>query len=408
MPYSELIKNYDNIREYMREFYVYGFKSRDEYTNKSARSYDDSRRRIESWLLESMSFRNTSDGKTVFISMDSRQEGPNPLFKSWKAKSFTDGDITLHFILFDILEEASELTLKQITDSIDRYSEGFCEARVYDESTVRKKLREYEQEGLIVSRREGRTVYYKMCPKTPLPSKDLLRFFSEVMPCGVIGSFIEDKLDPSDPLFRFKHHYITGTMDSEVMLTIFTAMRENGILTVTTESRRGGTNTSELIPLKVKISSQGARQHLLAFSLKRARMISCRIDHITKISITGQTDLLPGARKKLQSMEKNIWGVTVGDHIEHVEFDVRYGRFEEHIPARLQREKRCGKVTVIEDGLARFEADVYDCSELIPWIRTFIGRIVRISFSNKRTEQQFRDDLTAMYSLYEGGPDAVQ
>ncbi len=34
----------------MREFYVYGFKSRTEYDAKSARSYDDERRRLESWL----------------------------------------------------------------------------------------------------------------------------------------------------------------------------------------------------------------------------------------------------------------------------------------------------------------------------------------------------------------------
>ena len=30
MAYSELIKNFARIRDYMREFYVYGFKSREE------------------------------------------------------------------------------------------------------------------------------------------------------------------------------------------------------------------------------------------------------------------------------------------------------------------------------------------------------------------------------------------
>ena len=50
MAYSELVKNFNNIRDYMREFYVYGFKSRDEFTKKSARSYDDERRRVASWL----------------------------------------------------------------------------------------------------------------------------------------------------------------------------------------------------------------------------------------------------------------------------------------------------------------------------------------------------------------------
>lgn len=48
MAYSELIKSFERIRNYMREFYVYGFKSREEYSIKSARSYDNERRRIES------------------------------------------------------------------------------------------------------------------------------------------------------------------------------------------------------------------------------------------------------------------------------------------------------------------------------------------------------------------------
>ena len=41
--YSELIKNFEKIRSYMREFYVYGLKSREEYNKKSSRSYDDER-----------------------------------------------------------------------------------------------------------------------------------------------------------------------------------------------------------------------------------------------------------------------------------------------------------------------------------------------------------------------------
>ena len=71
MAYSELIKNFNRIRDYMREFYVYGFKNRDEYTQKSARSYDDERRRLESWLGDYMQFRQTPKGKNVFISVDS-------------------------------------------------------------------------------------------------------------------------------------------------------------------------------------------------------------------------------------------------------------------------------------------------------------------------------------------------
>ena len=38
MAYSELIKSFGRIRVYLRSFYVYGFRHRDEFTEKSARS----------------------------------------------------------------------------------------------------------------------------------------------------------------------------------------------------------------------------------------------------------------------------------------------------------------------------------------------------------------------------------
>ena len=98
--YNELVKNFERVRAYMREFYVYGFKSRDGYDKKSSRSYDDERRRMESWLGDHMSFIRTPEGKNVFISIDSRTSRHNPFYKAWKSKSFTDGDITLHLISF--------------------------------------------------------------------------------------------------------------------------------------------------------------------------------------------------------------------------------------------------------------------------------------------------------------------
>ena len=50
-----------------------------------------------------MQFRQTPEGKNVFISIDSRLSNHNPLYKAWKTKSFTDGDITLHYILFCLI-----------------------------------------------------------------------------------------------------------------------------------------------------------------------------------------------------------------------------------------------------------------------------------------------------------------
>ena len=51
-------------------------------------------------------------------------------------------------------------------------------------------------------------------------------------------------------------------------------------------------------------------------------------------------------------------------------FTVYYDDNEQHIPQRLEREKRCGTVEQVSEDVWRFSADVYDASEMLPWIRT--------------------------------------
>ena len=196
MPYTELIKNFERIRDYMRDFYVYGFKSRTEYDRKSGRSYDNERRRMESWLGDYMSFRQTESGKNVFLAIDSRTSAHNPLYQAWKAKSFTDGDITLHFILFDILyDPAVCMSLREIQERIDRdYLASFDAPMSFDESTLRKKLGEYVSLGLLTAERQGRNVLYRRSASLDLSAwTDAVSFFTEAGIAGVICSYLIDR-----------------------------------------------------------------------------------------------------------------------------------------------------------------------------------------------------------------------
>ncbi len=407
MAYNELIKNFDRIRAYMREFYVYGFKSRDEFEQKSARSYDDERRRIESWLGDYMGFRQTPDGKNVFISIDSRVSHHNPLYKAWKAKSFTDGDITLHFAIFDILSSPEiKKTIGQITDEIDsKYLSIFHEPKLFDESTVRKKLKEYVSDGLLESEKVGRSVVY-FRSNCELPDfTDALDFFSEVSPCGVVGSYLLDKTGSHDEHFAFKHHYITHALDSEVLCDLFTAMREKREVTITNLSRRANEPKDlTLLPIKVLFSVQSGRQYLIAYQRKARRIKSFRIDYILSVKPADYAEDFDAWRDTLNRMIPHMWGVSTqgkSGRTEHVEFTVHFEKGEEHIYQRLVREKRCGEVEQIDENNCRFTAEVYDTNEMLPWIRTFICRITSIDFSNKEIESQFRRDLIDMYRLYD-------
>jgi len=413
MQYSELIKNFGRVRETMRDFFVYGFRTRGEYTKKSARSYDDERRRLESWLGDYMCFRQTADGKNVFLTIDSRAVSHNPLFSAWKSKSFTDGDITLHFILMDILRDPdTSLTLAELEEAADRILSETSAPRLYDESTLRKKLKEYAGEGLIRAEKSGRTIRYSRMPDVPLPDRSLLDFFSEVSPCGVIGSFLLDKTGEHEDLFTFKHHYITGALDSGILYELFRAMGEKRSVTAELYNRdREQRRVFEAVPLKIMISVQSGRQYLMAYVPRYGRISSCRLDSIISVKageICADFDRL---REDFEKMRAHLWGVSTRgrarEGLEHVEFTVRFRSDEEHIPARLEREKRCGTVERIDRNTARFSADVYDSGELLPWIRTFIRRITEIHFSEPEAEARFRDDLDEMYRLYgladEGG-----
>ncbi len=408
--YSELIKSFERIRAYMREFYVYGFKSREDYSRKSARSYDDERRRIASWLGSHMSFVRTPEGKNVFISIDSRSISHTPLYNAWKAKSFTDGDITLHFIIFDILHDPTvRRTLSEIMEDVDeKYLSGFKTPMMFDESTVRKKLKEYADEGIIITEREGRRVYYRRARDVDVSElNDLLHYYSEVAPCGVIGSFILDKSEHHEDHFTFKHHYITGAIDSGIMATLFTAMREKRAVTVSNLAKRKDMpRRCRLIPLRILISVQNGRQNLIAYIPEFNSFHAYRLDYLSHARLEEVTPRFDELRAELDRMQDKMWGVNVKhskwghDHLEHVEFTVRVGEGEEYIVRRLEREKRVGRVEKIDDNTYRFVADVYDTSEMIPWIRTFICRIVQMNFSNRTIENRFKDDLRAMYKMY--------
>ena len=415
MAYRELIKDFEHIRDYMREFYLYGFKSRGEYRAKSLRSYDNERRRVESWLGSYMNFRQDSGGKNVFLSVDSRQIQHNPFYKAFKAKSFTSKDITLHFYILDILADGQARPFREIveriySDYLSRFPNGFP----LDESTVRKKLEEYKKLGLLQKTRRGREVLYQRtcCGALDLGTwADALAFYSEAAPLGVIGSFLVDKLETSNDLFRFKHHYILHALDSDVLYQLLLAIDQQRSVELTVRSLRGGGCYRRTVcPLKIYVSTQGGRQYLLGHYGAGRRMVFFRLDAIQKVAIGERDEWFDAYLKAQARFDRHLWGVSTGAGrgLEHIEMTVRFEPGEEFVAQRLEREKRHGRVERLDAHTCRFSADVYDAMEMLPWLRTFTGRIVKLQCSNPSVTERFYEDLERMRTLYRRRGDAVQ
>ncbi len=411
MAYSELVKKLDHIRSYMRDFYLYGFKSRDDYDLRSLRSYDDEKRRIESWLGEYMGFRRSAEGKFYFISIDSRHAKHNPLYKAFKAKSFTSGDITLHFILFDILAGAKHrLTLSEIIKTADEeYLSCFDSPMVLDESTVRKKLKEYIAEGLIVESSEGKRSLYSLSEDSGVKlQSEMLDFFSEISPLGVVGSFLLDREKASDSPFAFKHHYITSAIDSEPLYRILSAISEERFISLSTLGQKNRVKTLRILPLEIFVSVENGRQYIMAWFPAGKRICSYRIDYILDAELLEKCFDIGTYRARLERDKKHMWGVVSRsreDDLQHIEFSVRVDNGEDYIVNRLYREKRCGNVEMLDENTYRFSADVYDLNEMIPWLRSFISRITDIKMSDEYILAKFKRDIDRMIELYGLGGD---
>ena len=409
MAYSELIKNFNRIRAYLRSFYVYGFQHRREYDQKSARSYDNERRRVESWLGDYMSFGQDAEGRRVFLSVDSRAIPENPLYRAFRTKTFTDLDISLHFYLLDLLSDSKGLPISAVMDRLADYLSEFDSECWPDESTVRKKLKEYVELGILSTEKHGRETYYLLSKDAvDLDSWDAaVAFYSESAPLGVIGSFLQNRLAERFSAFRFKHHYILNALDSEVLYELLIAIGEKKTVSLTMKNRR-----VTVFPMKLYIGTQSGRQYLLAWSPVNQKFSFYRADLIDNVKIDNARE--EGIQKTDALIQKgnefcsHVWGVSANhrEATDHLEMILHVGDDEEFIVQRLKREKRCGEVEQMDNSHWRFSADVLDALEMLPWLRTFTGRITHLQCTNKLVTERFWNDFSALAEMY-GGEDSV-
>lgn len=252
--FKELIKSFSKSREYVRDFFVYGFKTRDEFAGWSGRTYDNERRRLESWLSAHVRQDYSGKGKNIYLSIDSNLSDTNPLYQVWKAKSFTDNDIMLHFYILDYLNHSG-------------------------------------------------------------------------------------------------------------------------------------------------------RRFLCLYLPRSRRFANARLDAIKEVIMK---EPFPDYSKMKEKLEKNkglAWGVSFQNcgnrHLERVKLTLHIDeKTESFILNRLKREGRGGTINRIAPDTFTYETQVFDANEMLPWIRTFIGRILAIESDCQKLTRFFERDFLAMYRMY--------
>ena len=405
--FHELIKSFPKTREYVRDFFVYGFKTRNEFKNKSPRTYDNERRRLESWLSPFVHKDHLSNGANISLAIDSNLLDTNPLFRVWKTKSFTDNDIVLHFFILDLLQDGGKMTAEEITDDLLTEYEAF-----FDIQTVRRKCNAYQKEGLLQKQRKGKTVVYSLDTslaqwlKSNETILDALAFFQLAGNLGMIGNQLTDQFDYQNQTFRVKHSFFVHTLEDEILLDLLNIIHQQKSAALEIKSsKKGVINTTYCVPLQIFISTRSGRRFLCAYIDRSKRFTCFRLDTIKKVTPLEKTEAYEELQTKLNRNRRQLWGVSFQGrerhHLDKLTMTIQvFEPKESYIVDRLRREGRGGTVTKTAPNIYQYEIEVFDCNEMLPWIRTFLGRIISIHFSNKALEKQFFSDIKTMYRMY--------
>ena len=417
--FSELIKSFDKTRDYVRDFFIYGCKVRSDFDRKSIRTYSDEKRRVESWMGDCMRYDDSVRGRSVSISVDSGHIPENPLYNAYYSKSFTDNDIRLHFLITDILYDGQSRTLKEITDLLNADY-----GQLFDEQTVRNKLKEYVQEGIVNAEKQGKTMYYSLSDDIAddyirdfKGLEDALKFFSETQHFGIIGNSILKMLGLKNDMFFIKHNYMIHTLEDILIPDILAAMDEKRSISVTSFPNRHRSDivTDEhehkYVPMQILVSVQTGRRYLAVYSLELERFTTLRLDYIKSIK---KGDIFDGYDNKKAAYQRNIsrvFGVSFGARKERgnaepmkITFRIDIKK-EGYVLERLEREKRCCIIEQTGEELYTLTADVYDSNEIMHWAKTFIGRIVSIEGGSESICQRFYRDVARMKKMYGGDDD---
>lgn len=415
--FSELIKNFDKTRNYVRDFFIYGCKVRSDFDRKSVRTYDDEKRRVESWMGGYMRYYDDQRGRSVSISVDSGRVQEDPLYNAYYSKSFTDNDIKLHFLIIDILCDGESFTLREITD---RLNTGY--AQLFDEQIVRNKLNEYSEEGIVTAVKQGKTLYYSLSDDRSADFvsefkglDDALKFFSETQNFGVVGNSILKSLGLKNDLFFIKHNYMIHTLEDILIPDIIEAIDSGRTVLLRNFTGRTDTLGSDdglrTVPMQILSSVQTGRRYLAAYIPSMHRFTAFRLDYIKQVKLGDSYEGYDALKEKYYRNLRKCFGVSFGSRRETgraIPMKVTFFIDEEKeafVLERLEREKRCCNLEKTGEHLYTLTADVFDPNEIMHWAKTFIGRIVRVEGGSDSVRERFYRDISRMNRMYGGSED---
>lgn len=408
----------------LRLFLIYGFFSKREIAVRNGIkeiTYDKYKLTIHN-LIDNGKFRSyTNDNreKVIYIHADYTRQAGNPLYSIWEGKSITANDLWYLFAITDVLaREGRVLSAGEITDRLAAYDGRSIEAQ-----TVRNRLSELDELGVVQAERAGKMVHYRL--EDPwlekLRQEELNRlyaltaFFQHVIPVGVPGYHLNRRLSrltgnfTPEP-FLFKHLHPAHAMDDESLLAILQAIGERWSVRFDLQMMDNEVvrfKSIPFVPMKLIDDVWQGRRYIAGYDLEMSRYWCFRLDKMYRVEPTERYDSFEEGLKALTALLAGSWNVVMpadGKEPDRLVMQLRIDSAREfYVLDRLKSEGKQGTVRQIERDLFEYSIEVHDATEMLPWVRTFTGRIAGIQCSNPAVAHQLTEDWRKALAFYDSG-----
>ncbi|MDE6214799.1 MAG: WYL domain-containing protein, partial [Lachnospiraceae bacterium] len=314
----------------------------------------------------------------------------------------------LHFLILDLLQDGAELTVEEITGKLLEKYEA-----LFDIQTVRRKCNAYEKEGLLHKKKAGKTVVFSIDNSLVVWIKsnegmlDALAFYQMAGNFGIIGNYLSEQMDYQNRPFRVKHSFCVLTLEDEILFDLLDAMNHRTDVRLEIKSSKNGAlNTADCTPLQIFTSTRSGRRFLCGYAKRSKRFTCYRLDTAKTVTLLDQSEEYEELLAQLDRNRCYLWGVSfqgnARHHLDKLTMTIQaLEPSEQYIVERLRREGRGGTVTRIKRNVYQYEIEVFDCNEVLPWIRTFTGRILSLECTDKSVVQRFYRDLQTMCRMYQ-------
>lgn len=421
--FADFIKHYDNIRSILREMFLYGCFSREDYENKkigSSRKVSYEIRRIQQYI-EKEFIRTDRDGKVKLLSLsyDAITNTKNFLVSTYLNKSFTRTDIMLHYYILLILNNISKpLTINEIEDAL--VENNLIDYEVISSKTIERKVKKLcDSMGLIQAKKIGRSKVYsieedileELTSEEVDKLMDMVSLYKNILFPNMAGYYLEDThkqymefergMDNcSDDIFQYQKLHFHPIIEEEILWKLLNAIKDKKKITLEYNKdipSRSRYSSEEIIPYKIRYDVECGRWYLISF--KGDKCFISRLDRLSDVKILNQHYNEDGLEERYKKAMMYSWSaVQINGNTEPETFKFKVtidDSSENYIIDRIKAELETYEVEEIDRYTYIFTKTVNDCNELTPWIRGYAGRIevIEPAYIRKKINRDWKEML---------------